>query len=108
MSDQGDRSEQDAPRDDVPQQPAGEREPTRQERAGEMDEELKVDVDRDKMAEWDKVRDEYSTDSGQEPARPIFSDESGPRPVGADREADEQAQADAGEIEANDDNDVSG
>ncbi|NHN54560.1 hypothetical protein G9U51_02040 [Calidifontibacter sp. DB0510] len=63
---------------------------TERERAEQMPDELKVDVDQDKMRAWDEVSEDYSTDadSDEQPPRPVFTDERQERSPRQDDAAD--------------------
>ncbi|MDE9367720.1 hypothetical protein PZ938_19050 [Luteipulveratus sp. YIM 133132] len=61
----------------------------------EISDELKIDVDQEKLHEWDKIRDDYSTDAEQPARRPAFTD------------SDERAAKDLDAQDSPEDEDVS-
>ncbi len=43
-----------------------------------ISDELKVDIDQDKLAKWDEVSDQYAGEGEQDKRRPVFTDDNAP------------------------------
>ena len=63
---------------------------------GEISEELKVHVDTDQLAEWDKVRDDYSVDRDAEIHRPAIAEDEASTPPEDDVETTDAEDPDEG------------
>lgn len=83
----------------------GPQEATRDQRAQQMPDELKVDVDQEKLRAWEEVRGEYGVKEGAE--RPIMTGEGDPEPVKSTGGEGEDHEVDADKA-AGDDRDHDG
>lgn len=70
-------------------------EPTREQRAAQMPDELKVDVDQDKLRAWDDAKGDYGVKDDSE--RPIMVGEGEPEPMRSDDESAEETDEETDE-----------